>query len=332
MLRDICTRLDGLPLAIELAAAWLRSMPLSELATGLDDRFRLLSRGPRNARPRQQTLRAVVDWSYNLLFDDERRVLDRLSVFAGGCTIAAARVVCSDDDITPDDVTDLVTRLAEKSLVSLVQDGGSGTRFRMLQTLVEYGRHVSPPRARRHVRVQAHARDFTEFALENSAALRCERQRSWLRIISAEIENLRAALDAPVARDDADTASALVGALGGTGGSPVACGEGGRWLRLAMGCSGRTRARHQSRLLAWAAFLRAPGFVAWGDADDRFGVQLGRLGAGRSNGSTGFGCRHETWSSSPTESTNGLESKPRLLLPSRRLEIRLEFVSCSSTR
>ena len=89
LLREICTRLDGLPLAIELAAAWLRSIPLSELVTGLDDRFRLLSRGPRNARPRQQTLRAVVDWSYNLLFDDECRVLDRLSVFAGGCTIAA---------------------------------------------------------------------------------------------------------------------------------------------------------------------------------------------------------------------------------------------------
>src|SRR5262249_13781997 len=87
-LEEICTKLDGLPLAIELAAARLRTMPIAELAAGLADRFRILNRGARTALPRQQTLRAVVDWSYDLLFDDERRVFDRLSVFHGSCALA----------------------------------------------------------------------------------------------------------------------------------------------------------------------------------------------------------------------------------------------------
>ena len=140
-LEEICTRLDGLPLAIELAAARLRTIPIGELMTGLEDRFRILNRGARTALPRQQTLRAVVDWSYDLLFDDERRVFDRLSVFRGSCTLAAAKAVCSDDDITGDDVTDLVSRLADKSLALIQSDElGGYARCRMLQTLVEYGR------------------------------------------------------------------------------------------------------------------------------------------------------------------------------------------------
>jgi predicted ATPase/DNA-binding SARP family transcriptional activator len=134
---DICTRLDGLPLAVELAAARARHLDVAELAARLDRRFDLLVEAPRTALPRQRTLRAVVDWSYELLDDDERRVFDRLSVFAGGATLAAARAVCADGDVSPAEVEGILGRLADKSLVTPV-DGPSGTRFSLLQTLSEY--------------------------------------------------------------------------------------------------------------------------------------------------------------------------------------------------
>jgi predicted ATPase len=134
---DICTRLDGLPLAVELAAARARHLDVAELAARLDRRFDLLVEAPRTALPRQRTLRAVVDWSYELLDDDERRVFDRLSVFAGGATLAAARAVCADGDVSPAAVEGILGRLVDKSLVAPV-DGPSGTRFSMLQTLAEY--------------------------------------------------------------------------------------------------------------------------------------------------------------------------------------------------
>ena len=98
LIADICARLDGLPLAIELAAARTRAFPITQIAARLNDRFRLLTGGSRTALPRQQTLRAVVDWSYELLFDDEQRVFERLSVFPGGCDLATAEAVCADDD------------------------------------------------------------------------------------------------------------------------------------------------------------------------------------------------------------------------------------------
>ena len=133
----ICRRLDGLPLAIELAAARLRALPLSTLAERLDDRFALLTRGARTALPRQQTLRAVVDWSYDLLFDDERRLFARLSVFVGGCELDAVEAVCVDDEVPKDDVLDVMSRLVDKSLVTAPAAGE--TRFTQLQTLWQYG-------------------------------------------------------------------------------------------------------------------------------------------------------------------------------------------------
>ena len=105
---DICRRLDGLPLAVELAAARLRSLTLATLAERLDDRFRLLTVGARTALPRQQTLRAVVDWSYDLLFEDERRLFARLSVFAGGCDLDAAEAVCADDQVPAGEILDIL--------------------------------------------------------------------------------------------------------------------------------------------------------------------------------------------------------------------------------
>ena len=120
MIADICARLDGLPLAIELAAARTRALPLRQISSRLNDRFRLLTGGSRTALPRQQTLRAVVDWSYDLLFDDEQRVFERLSVFPGGCDLATAEAVCADETLAADDLADLLHALVDKSLVVAV--------------------------------------------------------------------------------------------------------------------------------------------------------------------------------------------------------------------
>ena len=118
LVEDICRRLDGLPLAVELAAARLRALTVATVAERLDDRFRLLTRGARTAPPRQQTLRAVVDWSYELLFEDERRLFARLSVFVGGCELTAVEAVCADERVPTGEVFDVMSRLVDKSLVT----------------------------------------------------------------------------------------------------------------------------------------------------------------------------------------------------------------------
>ena len=132
----VCRALDGMPLAIELAAARLRTMSLDQLAHRLDDRFRLLTGGSRTALPRHRTLRAVVDWSWELLTDAERMVLRRLSVFSGGASLEAAERVCAGDAVEPEQVLELLTALTEKSL--LVAEGDSAPRYRMLGTIKEY--------------------------------------------------------------------------------------------------------------------------------------------------------------------------------------------------
>ena len=120
----LCERLDCLPLAIELAAARMRAFSPDDLLSRLDDRFRLLTVGARTAFPRQQTLRAVIDWSYDLLFDDERRLFERLSLFAGRFGVSAAEAVCADETIKEDEVAELLARLVDKSLVTASETRG----------------------------------------------------------------------------------------------------------------------------------------------------------------------------------------------------------------
>ena len=135
----VCRALDGMPLAIELAAARLRTMSIDQLACRLDDRFRLLTSGSRTALPRHQTLRAVIDWSWELLTDAERMVLRRLSVFSGGAGLEAAERVCAGDEVEQEQVLELLTALAEKSL--LLAEGDSAPRYRMIGTISEYAGH-----------------------------------------------------------------------------------------------------------------------------------------------------------------------------------------------
>ena len=209
---EVCARLDGLPLAIELAAARTRVLSIEDISARLDQRFRLLTGGPRTALPRQQTLRAVVDWSYDLLFDDERRVFERLSVFASGCSLAGAEHVCSDDDIPVEDIADIVARLVDKSLVASVRVDGQ-PRFTMLQTLVQYGReHLAATGAADEVR-RRQAEFVAGLARRGPAAFRGEHQDAWLAEVRREQENTALALEWSIEHGDADLACEIAGGV-----------------------------------------------------------------------------------------------------------------------
>jgi predicted ATPase len=173
---EICRRLDGLPLAIELAAARLRSMPLEEIARRLDGRFRLLTGGSRTALPRHRTLRAVVDWSWELLSEPDRRLARRLAVFGGaGATAQSAEAICAGDGIDPADVPDGLAALVDRSLLQVLA-GSEPTRYRMLETIREYGlEQLAAAGEVERVR-EAHARWFTEFAVATDPYLRGPQQ------------------------------------------------------------------------------------------------------------------------------------------------------------
>ncbi|WP_406296947.1 winged helix-turn-helix domain-containing protein [Embleya sp. NBC_00888] len=185
----ICAALDGLPLAIELAAARLRTLPLTEVAARLDDRFRLLSRGSRTAAPRHRTLHAVVEWSWDLLDPDERALARRFTVFTGGATLAAVAAVCGGSE---DEADDLLAGLTEKSLITLAD--GDGGRFRMLETIRAFGAaRLAEAGEEERVR-RAHADYFLALAGEADAGLRGPGQLALLRRLTAEHANTDAAL------------------------------------------------------------------------------------------------------------------------------------------
>ncbi|TMR88022.1 BTAD domain-containing putative transcriptional regulator, partial [Nonomuraea basaltis] len=208
----ICRALDGMPLAIELAAARLRTMSIDQLAHRLDDRFRLLTSGSRTALPRHKTLRAVVDWSWDLLTEAERGVLRRLSVFSGGASLEAAERVCGDDAYAGEQVLDVLTALIEKSL--LLADGEGTPRYRMLNTIREYAAHRLAETGETEPARRAHLAYFTELAETADPHLRRAEQLEWLATLEAEHDNISAALRWAIAEGWAQEAMWLVGAAG----------------------------------------------------------------------------------------------------------------------
>ncbi|KOX09461.1 putative ATPase/DNA-binding SARP family transcriptional activator [Micromonospora profundi] len=201
----ICRTLDGLPLAIELAAARLRALPVAEVAVRLDDRFRLLSVGSRAAPPRHRTLRAVVEWSWDLLDDDERRLARRLAVFAGGATLEAAGRVSG---LPTAELVDALTGLADKSFVEL-----TGGRYRMLETVRAFCAERLAEAGEADQLRRAHTAYFLEFAWTASDHLRGPDQVRWLRRLDAERDNLHTALRRATAAGDTAEAAGLVAAL-----------------------------------------------------------------------------------------------------------------------
>ncbi|MEV5705847.1 BTAD domain-containing putative transcriptional regulator [Actinoallomurus sp. NPDC052274] len=201
----ICRALDGIPLAIELAAARLRALTPSQVADRLGDRFRLLTVGSRTALPQHRTLRAIVDWSWELLDDAERRVLRRLSVFTGGATPEAAERVLGED------VIDVVAALVDKSLV--VAEGDSEVRYRLLETVRAYAAERLAKAGEEKGCKDAHAAYFLALAERAEPELRRRDQLYWAARLSAERDNLNAALRHSIDTRDGATAVRLVGAL-----------------------------------------------------------------------------------------------------------------------
>jgi non-specific serine/threonine protein kinase len=206
---QICHRLDGIPLAIELAAARIKMLSVDQISKRLDDRFRLLTGGARTALPRQQTLRALIDWSYDILSDHERLLLCRLSVFAGGWTLEAAEEVCvgqdavlsgkalSKDDLSSYDILDLLTQLVNKSLVVVIVDGSPNgeTRYRMLETIRQYAREKHLEAGGSETIRDKHLAYFVKLAEQAEPELYYSNQVFWLNRLDDEMDNFRMALE-----------------------------------------------------------------------------------------------------------------------------------------
>jgi tetratricopeptide (TPR) repeat protein len=199
---SVCARLDGIPLALELAAARLGSLSVPEINSRLDHRFRLLTGGSRTALPRHQTLRALIDWSCELLNPEEQIVLDRLSVFAGGWTLAAAEAVTSRGDTGEWQVLDRLAALVDKSLVQAEETKGS-TRYRLLETVRHYAAERLARRAPELHKTRAAHRDYYLTLVETADThLRSPDEATWLDRLEAEFDNIRAALAFSVADPD----------------------------------------------------------------------------------------------------------------------------------
>ncbi|WP_460332990.1 BTAD domain-containing putative transcriptional regulator [Actinoallomurus acanthiterrae] len=261
----ICRSLDGIPLVLELAATRVRTLGVRELALRLDDRFRLLATGPRDAPARQRTLRAMIDWSWEPLPEPERVVLRRLAVPMDGCTLEAAEAVCSDDTdapggrVRPTDVLDVLARLVDRSLV--VATGG---RYRLLESIRAYGlERLEEAGESARIR-RRHAEYYAALAERAEAELRGPRQRKWLRLLDLESANVRGALEWAAGEGTrghrpigADLALRLVGAMAWYWFLRGRLGEARRSLATALGVDGPAAPALRAAAVAWQAGLTA---------------------------------------------------------------------------
>jgi predicted ATPase/class 3 adenylate cyclase len=230
---QVCRRLDGIPLAIELAAARIDTLAAPELAARLDDRFRLLVGGSRMGLERHQTLRAAVDWSYDALSRVERQLLERLTVFAGGCTLDAVEHVCAGDEVDADGVVEVLSQLVAKSLVVMDRQPGQA-RYRLLEIIRQYGREklaAAPDLVSLQVRHRDWCVDLVRRAERETWG---PNQTAWFAILEAELDNLRQALDHAIGERDAEMALFMAGALGRFWMRNFRFDEGERWLLAAL--------------------------------------------------------------------------------------------------
>jgi predicted ATPase/class 3 adenylate cyclase/DNA-binding CsgD family transcriptional regulator len=211
---QICARLDGIPLAIELAAARTRLLTVEQIADALEDRFHLLTGGARTALPRQRTLESSVDWSYDLLDEDERIVFRRLAVFAGSFTLEAAEAVCAGNGLEPEQVLDLLGGLVDRSLVQVADETGVQTRYRLLETIRDYARHKLTDAGEAEVTRDRHLDHYVSFAERAATGLEGPDLVGWLTRIDAELDNVRAAMDWSPHSADPNRGARIVGRLG----------------------------------------------------------------------------------------------------------------------
>jgi predicted ATPase/class 3 adenylate cyclase/DNA-binding CsgD family transcriptional regulator len=191
---EICHRLDGIALAIELAAARVRTLSAEQIAARLDDRFRLLAGTSPTVLPRHRTLRAAIDWSHQLLTEGERTVLRRLSVFAGGCTLEGAESVCSEGGVQRAEVFDLVAQLVDKSLL-IAETQARESRYRLLETVRQYGWERLHEAGEADLMRRRHRDWYLALAEQAAGGLDGSDQKAWLERLETELDNLRAALE-----------------------------------------------------------------------------------------------------------------------------------------
>jgi predicted ATPase/DNA-binding CsgD family transcriptional regulator len=251
--RTMCRRLDGIPLALELAAAWLRTLTPRQIAAGLDDRFALLVRGPRGAVPRQQTLAASIEWSHALLGERDRIVFRRLAVFAGGFGLEAARAVAAGGAIARDDVLGDLGRLVDKSLV-IAEERDGEARYRLLETIRHYAADRLVEAGEEAATRDRHLAWFLAF----TEALEPERQRdldAWRTGLDREHDNLRAALDWGLAAPDPERGRRLAAGLSWLWHLHRHGREGLEYLRRAIERAPDDRSTLQARLLTGIALV-----------------------------------------------------------------------------
>jgi non-specific serine/threonine protein kinase len=288
---QICQQLDGIPLALELAAARMRGLTVEQLAVRLDQRFQLLTGGSRTALPRHQTLRATVDWSYGLLRPAEQQLFDRLSVFAGGFTLEAAEAVCADGEIARDQVLDLLLRLVDKSLVLADGEVGGVTWYRLLETLRQYGHELL--RENVNILQERHAAFYLLLTEQANVGMDGQEEVTWRERLTCELDNLRAALtwclsdaEGSIAASPGMAEMALrLASLDWFWLMSAHRREGLRWLEQALARSrqapaaARAQALRIAALLAWTAddwtrgqALAEESVVLWREAGDRTGL------------------------------------------------------------
>ena len=271
----ICSGLDGIPLAIELAAARVRVLPVEDIASRLDERFRLLTSGNPTGTERQRTLGALMDWSYSLLGEDERRLLRSLSIFRGGFTLGAARSVYGSEGAGADEywVIDLLTRLVDKSLV-LLEPAGGETRYRMLETIRQYAWERMEEVGESQEYRSRHALLFANLAERSEDALLTERQGDWLARMEREHDNLRAALAFyREGEPGGERELALLGSLVWFWYFRGYVSEGRGWLEAAL-----QEAQRDARTVTLAKVLSAAGVMAYLQSD--YGAARARLEEG----------------------------------------------------
>ncbi|MSP12101.1 MAG: tetratricopeptide repeat protein [Chloroflexi bacterium] len=259
---QVCYRLDGIPLALELAAARVRAMPVEEIARRLDDRFSLLTGGSRTALPRQQTLRASIDWSYDLLGEHEGGLLWRLAVFAGGWTLEAAEVVCAGEDIADNEVLELLTHLVDKSLVVAEEQQGEA-RYRLLETIRQYAQEKLHASAEEQLVRTRHLEFFLKLAEEGELKLKGPYQVAWRKRLENDYDNLHGAMQWAI-ESNAEAGLRLGGALYLFWYRLGYLSEGRRWLEKILANPGAV-----SRSAARAKALQAQGVIAGASGADQ---------------------------------------------------------------
>jgi len=263
---QVCARLDGMPLALELAAARMRALTADQLAERLDDAFRLLVGGSRTAPSRQQTLRATLDWSYSLLDAAEQRALARLAVFAGGWELPAAEAVLDLDEEGAEPAIDRLARLVDKSLV-LAEEYEGQERYRLLEPVRQYARRYLEASADAAATRARHADYYAALVEESHWAMRGPRQGAWFGRVTRELGNLRAALGWAAEQGEIERGLRLAGGLGMLWLAIGHLGEGTRWLALFLARDQEGSLANRAQALAWLALLTThQGDVARGEA------------------------------------------------------------------